>query len=72
MNFVRIREYENRIQQFEISAYLDGQWKSLTTGTTIGTNKVIPIPKTTSTAIRLEIKKASGPPSLNFLGTGLR
>ncbi|WP_016778399.1 alpha-L-fucosidase [Anaerophaga thermohalophila] len=47
-----------RVEQFKIEALIDNQWETITSSTTIGYKKLIRIPKTTASNIRLVIEKA--------------
>jgi alpha-L-fucosidase len=58
-NVIRLREnikLGQRIESFEIDAMLNGVWKSIATGTSIGANKLIRLPQTVrSNKVRLRI-----------------
>jgi len=68
VDFLRIREFEERIQAYTISAMVDGKWKVIKKGTHIGANKIITLPETTTKNLRLTISKSSDAPSLHFIG----
>lgn len=72
IDFLRVREYENRIEEFVVEGVVDGKWKTLARGTTIGANRIISFPTTTTTALRLKIIKAGNFPSLWQLSAGQR
>lgn len=70
LNFIRIREFENRIQAFTIETLEDGTWKSIAQGTTIGFNKVTEFPETSTKNLRIRFTQSSVAPSLYHLAAG--
>ncbi len=71
LDFVRIREFEERIEGFELQAHVDGKWTTLHQGKGIGPRLLIRFPRTTTTALRLKILKSAKEPSLHHIGAGL-
>ena len=70
IDFLRVREYESRIEEFTIEAVIDGKWKTIAKGTSIGANKIIGFPAISTTALRLKVIKASDFPSLWQISAG--
>ncbi|NWK56179.1 alpha-L-fucosidase [Verrucomicrobiaceae bacterium N1E253] len=70
INFLRIREYTNRVEKFTVSAMMNGNWKTIVTGTEIGPNKLIPFPETTTTNLKISFDQCKDAPSFYFIGAG--
>lgn len=54
----------NRIRRFEVQAWIDGQYKTLATGTTVGPNKTITFNPITAAKFRLNITEAVDVPTI--------
>lgn len=70
-NVVRVSEaiaLGQRVESFEIEAWVDGAWRSVFKGTTIGPRRIVRFPAVTSDRVRLSIRAALGPPVINELG----
>lgn len=74
VDFIRLREYgENgqfRIQAFDVEAMINGEWRMLHRGETIGVNKVIRFEPMECQQLRLNITKSSDAPSLWHISAG--
>ncbi|MEI7730035.1 MAG: alpha-L-fucosidase [Verrucomicrobiota bacterium] len=65
---VRLSEaesYTNRVQKFEFQYRAEGDWKTLTTGTTIGAKLIQSFPPVTAQEFRLNILEAKNGPTLS-------
>lgn len=60
----RISEPYGRVQQFELQAWQEGQWKTFHRGTTIGENCAISFAPVTGQRVRLNLVKTSEGPSI--------
>jgi len=49
------------IRKYEIQALVDGEWKTVTSGTTVGHKKIDIFPAVTATGVRLVVKASLGP-----------
>jgi alpha-L-fucosidase len=70
-NLVRLREYlplGQRIEQFALDVWKDGQWNDFATGTSIGNCRLVRGPTITTTKVRLRITKAPVCPALAEMG----
>lgn len=70
-NVVRVSEaiaLGQRVESFEIEAWVDGAWHTVFRGTTIGPRRIVRFPAVTSDRVRLSIRAALGPPVINELG----
>jgi len=56
-----------RIAKYQVEALVDGQWKPISLGTTIGYRKLDRFPKVTASKVRLTILEARGCPALKSL-----
>jgi alpha-L-fucosidase len=54
----------NRVRRFEVRAQMDGEWKTIASGTTIGPAKEISFPPVTARAFRLSILEAVEVPTI--------
>ncbi|MBX3120199.1 MAG: alpha-L-fucosidase [Fimbriimonadaceae bacterium] len=54
-----------RVEGFTISAKVDGDWKELAKGTTIGAKRIVRVPATTSDEIAVEITKSRATPAIS-------
>jgi len=57
-----------RVEKFKFEAKIDGQWKNLTEGTTIGYKRLVRFPKVTTNKVRLTILQSRGKPALAEFG----
>ncbi len=57
-----------RIGAFDVSVFQDGAWKLLISGTTIGYKRLLKIPVTMASKIKIQVKKANNPPTLSEFG----
>ena len=68
-NRVQLQEYiplGQRVSAFSIDALTeDGQWKPIAIETTIGYKRIVHVPTTTTTAVRVNIEEAQACPVLN-------
>ena len=68
-NRVQLQEYiplGQRVSAFSIDALTeDGQWKPIAIETTIGYKRIVRVPTTTTTAVRVNIEEAQACPVLN-------
>ncbi len=53
-----------RVRAFEVNALVDGQWQTLTTGTTINVRRLLKLPRTRAQAVELKITKSFGLPQV--------
>jgi alpha-L-fucosidase len=64
---VRLQEYValgQRVSLFEIEAMVDGRWQRIATGTTIGHTRIVALPVTTTSRVRVTIHDARGVPMI--------
>jgi alpha-L-fucosidase len=67
---VRLQEYValgQRVTLFEIEAEVDGRWQRIATGTTIGHTRIVALPVTTASRVRVTIHDARGVPMIASL-----
>ncbi|MBM4092358.1 MAG: alpha-L-fucosidase [Planctomycetes bacterium] len=70
LNRVRLQEYiqlGQRIEAFAIDARVDGNWKEIATGTTIGPRRILRTPTVTASAVRLRITASRACPTISTL-----
>ena len=70
-NVVKIREYlplGQRIQGFVLDCWKEDRWKEFASGTTIGNQRLLPLPDITTSKVRLRITKSGACPVLSELG----
>ena len=70
INFLRVREYLDRVSKFKVESYDGKQWKILHSGSSIGANKLIVFPTTNTKQIRLKLEESSDAPSIWHLSAG--
>ncbi len=63
-NLVRITEYSDHIQKFELQIKNDGGWKTIHKGTTIGSDFTLTIEPVTTQHVRLNILEATDVPTI--------
>ncbi|MFK7983415.1 MAG: alpha-L-fucosidase [Saprospiraceae bacterium] len=54
-----------RVKAFSLEAKTDNSWKEIATATTIGYKRILRLPTTTTTAVRLTIKDAKASPTIS-------
>ncbi len=57
-----------RVQAFTLEARIDGQWKEIAAQTTIGYKRILRLPNTTATHIRLNIVQSKACPLIAHIG----
>jgi alpha-L-fucosidase len=57
-----------RIAAFEVEAELDGAWHRIATGTTVGYKRILPVPSTRTSRVRITIHSARSTPFLSEIG----
>ncbi|HYY11057.1 MAG TPA: discoidin domain-containing protein [Kineosporiaceae bacterium] len=67
-NKVLIKEYSSRITGFTIDQWLNNAWSTVYTGTTAGAAKAAYFPAVSTQKVRLNITKASAPPTIYTFG----
>ncbi len=68
ISYVTIKEYirsGQRIKSFSIEAFIDGAWKQIAEGSTIGHKRIIPIDPVSTQKIRLNILKSKACPIIS-------
>ncbi len=73
-NVVRTEEMialGQRVSKYKIEAQIDGTWKEIASGTTIGYRKLDRFPKVTAGKVRLTIEEARACPALKSFGVHL-
>lgn len=63
--FIRLGQ---RVKSFAVEAFIDGTWKELTKGTTIGYKRILRFPGVETTKIRFTITDANGSPVISNIG----
>ena len=58
-------ERGQRVERFTIEAYTNGRWHHIAEGTTIGYKRIVHVPTTTTTAVRVNIEESEACPVLN-------
>ena len=56
-----------RIHEYKLSGMIDGEWQEISTGSCIGHKKIEVLKRATYSAVKLEITKSEGEPSLSSL-----
>jgi alpha-L-fucosidase len=70
VNYILMQEYValgQRVRAFQLEAWMDGAWKTIGSGTTIGYKRIIRVDPVETTRIRLTIKSARACPVLHTL-----
>lgn len=57
-----------RVKSFTVEAFVDGEWKELTKGTTIGYKRILLFPSVTATKVRFNIADAKNCPVISNIG----
>lgn len=68
INRVLLQEYialGQRVQSFSIEAKIGGEWKTVAEGTTIGSKRILRIPDTLATEVRLSIHASRACPTIS-------
>src|SRR5207244_2752562 len=60
-----------RVAEYQVEAFVDGQWKQIASGKTIGNRKLDRVPKLKASKIRLTITKALASPAIRSIGVHL-
>lgn len=69
-NVVAIQEYiplGQRVKAWAVDAWLDGQWQQLAAATTIGYKRMLRLPDTTATRVRIRITESLASPVINHV-----
>jgi alpha-L-fucosidase len=70
-NVVRIREYlplGQRIDSIALDSWNDGKWTEFATATSIGNQRLLQTPTTTTSKVRLRVTKAAVCPAISEVG----
>jgi len=70
VNRIIVQEYiklGQRVQEFQVSAFINGEWKKLIDGTTIGHKIIRKFPVVKTTKIKLTISKSKACPVISNL-----
>ena len=70
LNRVRVQEHiqlGQRIESFAVDARVDGTWKEIATGTTIGPRRILRTPTVAASAVRLRITGSRACPTISTL-----
>jgi alpha-L-fucosidase len=59
--FIRLGQ---RVEAFTVEAEVDGAWKTLAEGTTVGYKRIVPCEPTTAARVRVNITRARACPTL--------
>ncbi|SFU37301.1 alpha-L-fucosidase [Pustulibacterium marinum] len=68
VNFILLQEYialGQRVEKFKIEALVDGTWKKVTEGTTIGYKRILQFPEVNASAIKVTIESAKASPLIS-------
>lgn len=71
MNVVMLQEYiakGQRVEAFKVEAMVDGTWKEIAKGTTIGYKRLLRVPNVTTDQIRVTIEDARDGALINAIG----
>lgn len=61
-------KWGQRVEEFELEIFNDGQWQSITKGTTIGYKRILVLPTTVANHIRIKINKVRVQPYIDKVG----
>ncbi len=70
-NVVRVREYlplGQRIDSFALDEWKDGKWSEFAAATSIGNQRLLQTPTTTTSKVRLRVTKAAACPAISEVG----
>ena len=70
VNFVLLQEniaLGQRVEKFHIAAMVDGKWKQIAEGTTIGYKRILEIPSVETKSVKIVIEKAKASPVISNL-----
>jgi alpha-L-fucosidase len=73
-NVIRVEEMISlgqRVQRYKVEALINGEWKQVSSGTTIGYRKLDRFPKVTASKVRLTIQAARACPTIKSFGVHL-
>ncbi len=62
-----IADFGQRVESFEVDAWIDSEWKTIGKGTTIGLRRLLRVPSTTTDRLRIKITDSRNNPSLSTL-----
>ncbi|MHC4756958.1 MAG: alpha-L-fucosidase, partial [Planctomycetota bacterium] len=72
----QIRDYGQRIGEFAVDAYIDGKWRQVAEGKTVGYKRICRIPTVTTNKVRIRILDSRVCPTISnfglFYGPGIR
>lgn len=71
VNRFLVQEYirlGQRVKSFTVEAFVDGNWKEITKGTTIGYKRILRFPSVEATKIRLNITGSKSCPTISNIG----
>ncbi len=57
-----------RVQAFRVEAWLDGTWREIGRGTTVGRQRILPVPPTRTDRVRVVFERAKGPLCIRRIG----
>jgi alpha-L-fucosidase len=60
--------FGQRVEEFEVQAFLNGEYKTLASGTSIGYKRLLRIPLVSTNRVRIIIKKANSCPAISNVG----
>jgi alpha-L-fucosidase len=60
--------FGQRVEEFEVQAFVNGEYKTISSGTTIGYKRLLRIPIVSTNRIRIIIKKANNCPAISNVG----
>lgn len=60
--------FGQRIEKFQIEARVDGVWKPIAEGTTVGRKRIVPVEAVTASAVRVTILSSRSTPALDKFG----
>lgn len=71
VNRFLVQEYirlGQRVKSFTVEAFVDGNWKEITKGTTIGYKRILRFPSVEATQVRLNITDSKSCPTISDIG----
>jgi alpha-L-fucosidase len=70
VKYILLQEYiklGQRVKSFSVESYENGGWKEVTTGTTIGYKRILPVPSIKTSKLKIRIKDSRSSPVLSNL-----
>ncbi|HRK73869.1 MAG TPA: discoidin domain-containing protein, partial [Rhodothermales bacterium] len=70
INTVLIQEYialGQRVERFSVAAEIEGKWKTIITGTTIGYKRILKFPTTKTTKLKISIEQSRACPLISTI-----